>query len=123
MKATKAKKSNWQKIRKLFNDLHLWFGLISDIVVFVVCLTGTVFVYNTEIREAAAPQYYQVASAGKQKINTDSLLRISKDNIKGKVVGIKIPFDLFPDGALGNLWAHVRCRDRNNLKQEKHNYS
>lgn len=93
MKATKAKKSNWQKIRKLFNDLHLWFGLISGIVVFVVCLTGTVYVYNTEIREAAAPQYYQVASAGKQKINTDSLLRISKDNIKGKVVGIKIPFD------------------------------
>lgn len=93
MRTTKTQKSNWQKIRKLFNDLHLWFGLISGIVVFIVCLTGTIYVYNTEIREAAAPQYYQVASAGKQRINADSLLHLSKDNIKGKVVGVKIPFD------------------------------
>lgn len=93
MKTTKAKKSNWQKIRKLFNDLHLWFGLISGIVVFVVCLTGTVYVYNTEIREAAAPQYYKIASAEKHRIATDSLLAISKASIKGKIVGVKIPFD------------------------------
>jgi len=94
MKATKTQKTNWQKIRKLFNDLHLWFGLISGIVVFVVCLTGTVYVYNTEIREAAVPQYYQVLpEEGQQKIGLDDLLGQTKENIKGKIVGIKIPFD------------------------------
>lgn len=93
MKAAKNQTSNWQKIRKLFNDLHLWFGLISGIVVFVVCITGTIYVYNTEIREAAAPKYYHVNSEDKGRIAPDSLLHIAQQGIQGKIVGMKIPVD------------------------------
>ncbi len=35
--------------RKLINDLHLWLGLASSIVLFVVCLTGTILAFETEI--------------------------------------------------------------------------
>ena len=35
--------------RKLINDIHLWLGLISGIVLFVVCLTGTILAFDTEL--------------------------------------------------------------------------
>ncbi|WP_140937693.1 PepSY-associated TM helix domain-containing protein [Sphingobacterium lumbrici] len=89
-KSKKTNQQTWPKVRKLFNDLHLWGGLISGIVVFIVCITGTVYVYNTEIREAAAPEYYKVQAAG-DKIAPDSLLAIVKPRIEGRIVGIKIP--------------------------------
>ena len=35
--------------RKLINDIHLWLGIISGIVLFVVCLTGTILAFETEL--------------------------------------------------------------------------
>lgn len=55
---TVSKRSYWKKIRKFFNDLHLWFGLTSGLILLVVCLTGTIYVYNTEIRELGARGLY-----------------------------------------------------------------
>ena len=55
---TNRNKSNWQKIRKLFNDLHLWLGLTSGLVVIAICFSGTVYVFNTELTERAAPHLY-----------------------------------------------------------------
>lgn len=89
---TKEKKT-WPKVRKLFNDIHLWLGLISGIIIFVVCLSGTIYVYNTEIREAALPHLYKVKTSGEKQIAPDVLLETAKNGIKGKIVGIKIPHD------------------------------
>lgn len=86
-----ARQNRWIKIRKFFNDIHLWGGLISGIVVFIVCFTGTIYVYNTELREAAIPQYYRVDEAG-TKLSADSLLELAKPHIEGKVIGVKIPY-------------------------------
>lgn len=84
-------KQAWPKVRKFFNDIHLWGGLISGIVVFVVCLTGTIYVYNSEIREASIPQYYHVEVGG-EKLSPDALLAQVKPKLAGKLVGIKVPF-------------------------------
>ncbi len=35
--------------RKLINDLHLWLGIISGIVLFIVCLTGTILAFETDL--------------------------------------------------------------------------
>tara|TARA_R110002050_G_scaffold196426_2_gene331338 strand:- start:32211 stop:33374 length:1164 start_codon:yes stop_codon:yes gene_type:complete len=35
--------------RKLINDLHLWLGLASGIILFIVCLTGTILAFETEL--------------------------------------------------------------------------
>ncbi|QBQ42780.1 PepSY-associated TM helix domain-containing protein [Sphingobacterium psychroaquaticum] len=85
-----AQSGTWPKVRKFFNDIHLWGGLISGLVVFVVCLTGTIYVYNTEIREASLSSYYKVADKG-DRLPADVLLEKTEPHIKGKVVGIKIP--------------------------------
>jgi uncharacterized iron-regulated membrane protein len=36
--------------RKLTNDLHLWLGLGSGIILFLVCLSGTVLTFEEEIK-------------------------------------------------------------------------
>ena len=69
-------RSAWQKTRKLFNDIHLWLGLTSGLIVIAVCFSGTVYVFNTELTEKAAPHLYKVKPiAGKERIPVDSLLK------------------------------------------------
>ena len=43
----KPKKS--YTFRKLINDLHLWLGLASGIILFIVCLTGCILTFETEL--------------------------------------------------------------------------
>lgn len=54
----KTKKIHW--FRKLMNDLHLWLGIASSLILFVVCLTGTIYTFKTEIEEWIEPHKYQV---------------------------------------------------------------
>ena len=79
------------KVRKLFNDIHLWGGLISGIVVFIVCITGTIYTYNPEIRALAMPEFNKVKVEG-QKKNADQLLAAITPEVKGKIVGVKVPY-------------------------------
>ncbi|MGH2622392.1 MAG: PepSY domain-containing protein, partial [Sphingobacterium sp.] len=58
------KESTWIRVRGFLNDIHLWGGLISGIVVFIVCLTGTIYTYNTELRAWALSEYYTVKAEG-----------------------------------------------------------
>ena len=79
------------KVRKFFNDIHLWGGLISGIVVFIVCITGTIYTYNTELRALAMPEFNKVKVEGEKK-NADQLLTAVKPEGNGKVVGVKVPY-------------------------------
>jgi len=92
---TKQNKSKtWAKTRKFFNDIHLWAGLISGIVLLVVCLTGSLYVYNTEIREWNASHLYKVSnSEGKARLTSDELLDSSRKLIDGNITTIKISAD------------------------------
>lgn len=92
MRTDKNKAKKWPKIRKFLNDIHLWGGLISGIVVFIVCLTGTIYTYNTELREAALSEFYNVKKVG-EKMNPDDLLAQVKPDVNGKIVGMKIPYE------------------------------
>lgn len=88
-------KSTWQKIRKLFNDIHLWLGLTSGLIVIAVCFSGTVYVFNTELTERAVPHLYKVKPIeGKERIPVDSLLEKIKATSGGTITGITIPADL-----------------------------
>ena len=91
-------KDTWPKIRKLFNDIHLWLGLISGIIIFFICLSGTIYVFNTELKEIAAPHLYRVEAFKKdnipEKIEVASLISAAEKEGKGKASAIKIPFDI-----------------------------
>ena len=41
---------NSYTFRKFINDIHLWLGIGSGIIIFVICLSGTILVFDTEIK-------------------------------------------------------------------------
>jgi len=88
-------KTRWQKLRKLVNDIHLWLGLGSGLIVIAVCFSGTVYVFNTELTEKAAPHLYKVQPvAGKERMAVDSLLEKVKQETGGTITGVTIPAEL-----------------------------
>lgn len=94
MAQPRKKSSTWQKVRKLFNDIHLWLGLGSGLIVLVICFTGTVYVYNTELTEMATPHLYEVKPvAGAGRIAPEKLLEKIQAEAGGKVTTVNIPAD------------------------------
>lgn len=86
-------KLSWLKIRKVFKDIHLWLGLTGGIVVFIVCLSGTIYVYNTEMTEWASPELYKVKETGNNQLPVENLITSLENESGGKVVGLSIPAD------------------------------
>jgi len=83
---------SWKNIRKIFNKIHLYGGLASGLVLVVVCLTGTIYVYNTELTEWASPNWYKsgpVKETG--KIPVEKLIPSIEEQSGGKVFSINIP--------------------------------
>lgn len=93
---TKSTKKNtaWQKTRKFFNDIHLWTGLISGIIIVAVCLSGTMYTYNTELREWAAPHLHRVEKpANSTRLPADLIIEKVSKAAGGRVSAISIPHD------------------------------
>jgi uncharacterized iron-regulated membrane protein len=90
----KKPQSIWSKTRKFFNDIHLWLGLGSGILVFLICLSGTIYVYNTELKELASPKLYNVKyKEGSSSIPIETLVKKVGKETKGNVISVKIPSD------------------------------
>ena len=79
----------WNPIRKFLNDIHLYAGLISGLIVVAVCLSGTIYVYNTEIREWGDSERYFVNSTG-SKQTLDALKSDLEANLSAEVVGVNV---------------------------------
>ncbi|MFC3880502.1 PepSY-associated TM helix domain-containing protein [Algoriphagus namhaensis] len=54
----------WKKVRNIFNQIHLYAGLVCGLIVVAVCFSGTLYVYNTEIREFFDSELYFVEPSG-----------------------------------------------------------
>ncbi|SEL92967.1 PepSY-associated TM helix domain-containing protein [Parapedobacter koreensis] len=89
-----ANRSTWQKTRKLFNDIHLWLGLSSGLIIFVVCLSGTIYVFNTELTEWGTPHLYRVAPpVGAERKSPDAFLQHVEAHSGGAVSSVNVPSD------------------------------
>ncbi|PZX55892.1 putative iron-regulated membrane protein [Algoriphagus ratkowskyi] len=81
------KPSTWKSIRNIFDQVHLYAGLISGLVVVAVCLSGTIYVYNTEIREFMDSELYYVKETGERK-SADELKHSLEINNEADVIGL-----------------------------------
>ncbi|MFD3001476.1 PepSY-associated TM helix domain-containing protein [Pontibacter toksunensis] len=80
--------------RKLFNDIHLWLGIASGLVLFIVCLSGTIYTFHSEIEALVEPTKYEVeVDAQAKPISVDVLTKQLGQELNGKVVAIEIPQD------------------------------
>ncbi|WP_255702645.1 PepSY domain-containing protein [Antarcticibacterium sp. 1MA-6-2] len=50
------KKKQKYGLRSFINDVHLWLGLGSGIILFAVCLSGTILTFEKEIKSLFAEE-------------------------------------------------------------------
>lgn len=79
----KAKKK--YTFRKLINDIHLWLGIASSLVLFVVCLTGTIYTFRTEIEQLIEPGKYKIEVVDAGQYAVEDMLQMVENNYDGKV--------------------------------------
>ena len=82
----------WPKVRSVINEIHLWLGIASGLIIFVVCLSGTIYTFSDEIQRFLEPSRYKVnGPIGDSKLPIAQLiLQLEKEN-DGKVTTINIP--------------------------------
>jgi len=49
-----------QRFKKIVRNIHLWLGLSSGLVVFIVALTGALYIFEEEGRELFQHRYYHI---------------------------------------------------------------
>ena len=83
--------------RKACAKLHLWRGLFSGIVVFIVCITGCMYAFKDEITDATQPWRF-VAPLEKEFLPPSRLLAIA-DSVMGGASATAITYGERSDAA------------------------
>ena len=92
--AASAKPKKKYTLRKLINDVHLWLGLSSGLILFVVCLSGTVYTFHSEVEQFMEPEkFYVSVPEGQGRLSADALIAKLEADLNGKVTAIEIPAD------------------------------
>ncbi|MDR1493114.1 MAG: PepSY domain-containing protein [Planctomycetaceae bacterium] len=77
--------------RRIAYELHLWLGIVSGLILFVVCLSGTLLTFKTEmILFLEQDRYYVKESAAIPK-SLEELVSLIEAAEQGKVVRVTIP--------------------------------
>lgn len=80
--------------RKLFNDVHLWMGIASGLILFLVCLSGTLYTFRTEVEEMLEPSKYNVSiPEGAGRLPVEEIIAAVGQEIGGTVSYVEIPED------------------------------
>lgn len=79
--------------RKLINNIHLWLGIPSAIILFGICLTGTIYAFSTEITEWVDRDKFVISvSPGGNTLHLKNLISSLEEKNKGlKVTSVLIP--------------------------------
>ena len=83
----KKQKKKKYTFRKLLNDLHLWLGLASGIILFLVCLSGTILTFQKEIKSLFAEELK--VSLGQGEVKTIESLQQNLQDL-GTVTGVTL---------------------------------
>lgn len=85
--------------RKINNWLHLWLGLISGIIVFVVCVTGCIWVFNEEITAYFIEPETRIEIQNKPVISPSEIQKIAGKEFPG----MKISYANYQSGRTVNV--------------------
>src|SRR5262245_31173703 len=71
-------------VKKLVGKLHLWFGLASGLLVFIVSITGCILAFEQEIKILLRPYQYSETATNKSVLPPSKLQAIAEKEVKGK---------------------------------------
>lgn len=84
----------WRLFRQMFKKLHLWLGVASALVLTVVSLSGTIYVFNSEVVEMLnRDKYVLQPSNGIQPLSHEELINRVAESVNGQVASISVPDD------------------------------
>ncbi len=84
VKPTVKKKTNKSRFRQISDWLHLWLGLFSGIIVFIIATTGCIYVFQAEINEFIHRDAIFVTPAKNQRTLPLSQLTKNAEKALGK---------------------------------------
>jgi uncharacterized iron-regulated membrane protein len=100
--------------RRILYKTHLWLGIISGIILFIVCLTGTVLVFRGEITFFLERDRYFPSHPGMTPLKIEDLIAKVEQNMNGKVNFIQ-RYSRRSDAA----YAYVVFKDENTDHNER----
>ncbi|WP_129713839.1 PepSY domain-containing protein [Pedobacter sp. SYP-B3415] len=82
----RKKKTKKSRFRQITDWLHLWLGLLSGIIVFIISLTGCLFVFQQEINEWLHPEafFVEAPASGQQPLPLSMLTGNAEAALGGK---------------------------------------
>ena len=82
-------------MRKLFAKIHLWLSIPFGIIIAIVCLTGAILVFETEIQELCYPSRYFVKEVKGEPHTPADLIRSARAQLPDSIQinGIRITSD------------------------------
>ena len=84
-------------MRKLFAKIHLWLSIPFGIIIAIVCLTGAILVFETELLQLCYPSRYFVKESKAEQLPPDVLIREARRQLPDsvRINGIRV----YPDPA------------------------
>lgn len=89
-KLLRKKKANESFLKYLFSLSHLWLGLLSSLILIVVCLTGSLLVFEQPIKNWANRAHRKV-EVGAEKVSLDLLKQKYVDTFGAEPGRITVP--------------------------------
>ena len=82
-------------MRKLFAKIHLWLSIPFGIIIAIVCLTGAILVFETEIQELCHPSHYFVKEVKGEPLLPAALIESARRQLPDsiKINGIRVTPD------------------------------
>ena len=74
--------------KKIILKIHLWLGMSSGLIIFILGITGCIYVFDEELRPVVYHNRYYADETKNEKKNISELLKIVQDSIgKDKPIG------------------------------------
>lgn len=82
-------------MRKFFAKIHLWLSIPFGIIIAIVCLTGSILVFEKEILELRYPSHYFVKEVKGDPLAPETLISLGRQQLPDsiKINGIRITSD------------------------------
>ena len=82
-------------MKKFFAKIHLWLSIPFGIIIAIVCLTGAILVFETEILEFCYPSRYFVKEIKSEPLSPATLMDTARGQLPDsiKINGIRVSSD------------------------------
>lgn len=85
-----GKSSKKYTFRKFIRDIHLWLGVGSGIILFLICLSGTMYTFRHEVEQFLEPEKFEIEKSGSEPLSLALLIEQTEKSTNGTVSRISI---------------------------------